>query len=165
MKFCSECGAELNGANFCPNCGSKTSESTNLDDSKTTLNHDEVLWEGKQSILFGLNDKLRYKATDSIELKMKEDRYKITNYVVRITHDSTTSTNEEVINFEDIKDVKIIQGLKEKVQGIGNLEILTLKGNTFLMKGIKQPEIPKDIIMKKALDFQRSRNILYKREL
>ncbi|HFC9358954.1 TPA: PH domain-containing protein [Enterococcus hirae] len=180
MKFCPECGSNVEGTKFCPECGYKieskkqdtseevlTVQSTQaVSGTQTTTNLSEnVLWEGKQSILFGLNDKLRYKATDSIELKMKEDRYQITNYVVRIFHESTTTTQEEIINFEDVKDCKIKQGLKEKIQGIGDLVVFLMNGSEKIMKGIKDPETPKTIIMQKALEFQRSRNIQYRKEL
>lgn len=173
MKFCPECGANVEGMKFCPECGTKIPNgqqgqpavATATPYASTATISENILWSGKQSILFGLNDKLRYKATDSIELKMKEDRYEITNYVVRIIHESTTSTNEEVYNFEDIKDVKIKQGLKEKVQGIGDLVIYLLNGSEAVMKGIKNPEEPKRIIMQKAIEYQRSRNIMYKKEL
>lgn len=170
MKFCPECGANVEGMKFCPECGTKLPNGQQVQTavSETTIQpdlSDDVIWSGKQSILFGLNDKLRYKATDSIELKMKEDRYEITNYVVRIIHESTTSTSEDVFNFEDIKDVKIKQGLKEKVQGIGDVVIYLLNGTEAVMKGIKNPEEPKAIIMKKALEYQRSRNIMYRKDL
>lgn len=170
MKFCPECGANVEGMKFCPECGTKLPNGQQVQTavSETTIQpdlSDDVIWSGKQSILFGLNDKLRYKATDSIELKMKEDRYEITNYVVRIIHESTTSTSEDVFNFEDIKDVKIKQGLKEKVQGIGDVVIYLLNGAEAVMKGIKNPEEPKAIIMKKALEYQRSRNIMYRKDL
>lgn len=177
MKFCPECGSNVESMKFCPECGKKVNqdnETVNVTvqstqpvsgtQTTTTLN-ESILWEGKQSILFGLNDKLRYKATDSIELKMKEDRYQITNYVVRIFHESTIATQEEIINFEDIKDCKIKQGLKEKIQGIGDLIIFLIDGTEKLMKGIKDPETPKKIIMQKALEFQRSRNIQYRKEI
>lgn len=170
MKFCPECGNNVEGMKFCPSCGTKIPNGQQEQVVVTTAAltsaiTENVLWSGKQSILFGLNDKLRYKATDSIELKMKEDRYEITNYVVRIIHDSTTSTTEEVYNFEDIKDVKIKQGLKEKVQGIGDLVIYLINGSEVTMKGIKNPEEPKRIIMQQAIEYQRSRNIMYKKEL
>lgn len=177
MKFCPECGSNVEGMKFCPECGQKikqnnTAENITIQSTQpvsgtqtTTTLSETVLWEGKQSILFGLNNKLRYKATDSIEFKMKEDQYQITNYVVRIFHESTTSTQEEIINFEDIKDCKIKQGFKEKVQGIGDLAIFLMDGTEKTMKGIKDPETPKAIIMQKALEFQRSRNIQYRKEL
>lgn len=172
MKFCPECGNNVEGMKFCPSCGTKIPNGQQEQvavavaaAAPTSTITENVLWSGKQSILFGLNDKLRYKATDSIELKMKEDRYEITNYVVRIIHDSTTSTTEEVYNFEDIKDVKIKQGLKEKVQGIGDLVIYLINGSEVMMKGIKNPEEPKRIIMQQAIEYQRSRNIMYKKEL
>lgn len=170
MKFCPECGNNVEGMKFCPSCGTKIPNGQQEQvavaaATPTSTITENVLWSGKQSILFGLNDKLRYKATDSIELKMKEDRYEITNYVVRIIHDSTTSTTEEVYNFEDIKDVKIKQGLKEKVQGIGDLVIYLINGSEVTMKGIKNPEEPKRIIMQQAIEYQRSRNIMYKKEL
>lgn len=170
MKFCPECGNNVEGMKFCPSCGTKIPNGQQEQvavaaAAPTSTITENVLWSGKQSILFGLNDKLRYKATDSIELKMKEDRYEITNYVVRIIHDSTTSTTEEVYNFEDIKDVKIKQGLKEKVQGIGDLIIYLISGSEVTMKGIKNPEEPKRIIMQQAIEYQRSRNIMYKKEL
>lgn len=170
MKFCPECGNNVEGMKFCPSCGTKIpngqQEQVAVSATAPTPTFTEnVLWSGKQSILFGLNDKMRFKATDSIELKMKEDRYEITNYVVRIIHDSTTSTTEEVYNFEDIKDVKIKQGLKEKVQGIGDLVIYLINGSEVMMKGIKNPEEPKRIIMQQAIEYQRSRNIMYKKEL
>ena len=181
MKFCPECGNKIEGMKFCTECGYKvTGSSSRLSEENpitiqstqavsgnhtTTQLNEGILWEGKQLILFGLNDKLRYKATKSIEFKMKEDRYQITNYVLRIFHESTTSTIEEVINFEDVKDCKIKQGIKEKIQGIGDLIIFTHDNNEFVMKGIKEPETPKKIIMQKALEFQRSRNIQYRKNI
>jgi len=170
MKFCPECGSDVEGVKFCNNCGTKIPQSNSQTSGSTANNQNQgfsekVLWEGKQSILFGLNDKLRFKATDSIEFKMKEDRYEITNYIIRIIHESTTKNSEELINFEDVKDVKTEQSLKDKIQGIGNLAIYLLDGTKFLMKGIKNPEEPRKIIMAQALEYQRSRNIMYKKEL
>lgn len=181
MKFCPECGFKIEGMKFCPDCGYKIFTGDNLPvneepitiqatqaisgEQTTTQLNEQVLWEGKQSILFGLNDKLRYKATESIEFKMKEDHYQITNYVIRIYHESTTTTSEDIINFEDVKNCNIKQGLKDKVQGIGDLVISTNNGKEYVMKGIKEPNTPKTFIMQKALEFQRSRNIQYRKEI
>ncbi|MBO1301347.1 MULTISPECIES: zinc ribbon domain-containing protein [unclassified Enterococcus] len=174
MKFCPECGSNVVEMKFCPNCGMKIPQSNGINNTPTDNLHsndsssrfvEKVLWSGKQSKLFGLNEKLRYKATDSIEVKMKEDRYEITNYVVRIIHESTTKTDEEVYNFEDIKDVKVKQTLKDKVQGIGDLVIYLMNGNEVYMKGINDPDEPKRLIMQQALEYQRSRNIMYRKDL
>lgn len=101
----------------------------------------------------------------SFEFKLKEDCYQITNYVIRIFHETTTKTSEDIINFEDVKDCKIKQGLSNKVQNIGDLIIYTNDGSQHILKGIKETSHPKSIIMQKALEFQRSRNIQHRKEI
>ena len=168
MKFCSECGSNVENMKFCQNCGATTGALKNTSQSLTAVNNDEtsekILWEGRQQRFYGLNEKLKFKANDNIDLKLKDELYQITNFSVRIYEDSTLNTSETIIDIRDITDVEVKQNMKDKVVGNGDVIIYTEGRDTYALKAIKNPAEAKSILYGEVQKFQRSRNVLYKKD-
>ncbi len=169
MKFCSECGSNVENMKFCQNCGATTGALKNPSQSApANLTSEEVgekvLWEGRQQRFYGLNEKFKYKATDNIDLKIKDEFYQITNFSVRIYEEGTLNTSETIIDIRDITDVEVKQNMKDKVVGNGDVVIYTEGRITFSLKAVKNPNEPKAILYNEVQKFQRSRNVLYKKD-
>lgn len=168
MKFCSECGSNVENMKFCQNCGATTGASQNNVQSTNFPATEEVgekiLWEGRQQRFYGLNEKLKYKATDNIDLKIKDEFYQITNFAVRIYDEGTLNTSETIIDIRDITDVEVKQNMKDKVVGNGDVIIYTEGRDTYILKAVKNPNEAKSILYNEVQKFQRSRNVLYKKD-
>lgn len=169
MKFCSECGSNVENMKFCQNCGATTGALQNPSQPATASFASEeivekVLWEGRQQRFYGLNEKLKYKASNNIDLKIKDEFYQITNFSVRIYEDSTLNTSETLIDIRDITDVEVKQNMKDKVVGNGDVIIYTEGRDTYILKAVKNPNEAKSILYSEVQKFQRSRNVLYKKD-
>ena len=152
MPFCSSCGTEYkNGSTFCASCGNKldgvlinNTSSTNQGTSSNQI--ETLLWEGKPA---GLRARLKDAA------KLNSVEYKITNQRVLIKTGLIGKKQEQIDLFR-IKDIRTIQGLKDRALGIGDLNIISTDA---LTPNIKLEEIrnPGDVseILRNAVRSER----------
>ena len=162
MNKCVNCGADVTGLKFCSECGTKVEKPEPVSNPDTT---NELLWSGSQHIMFGLNEKLKVKATDNIELKMHESRYEITQFSVRFINEGTFNSKEDNYNFREIADATVNQSFMLKAQGLGDVVINLLNGKSATMKAIKDPKHVRNLIMDKVHEFSKEQNVFYRKDI
>jgi hypothetical protein len=152
MPFCSSCGTEYkNGSTFCASCGNKLdgaliNNANNTNRGEPSNQIETLLWEGKPA---GLRARLK----DAANLNSVE--YKITNQRV-VIKTGLIGKKQEQIDLFRIKDIRTIQGLKDRALGIGDISIISTDA---LTPSIKLEEIknPGDVseILRRAVRSER----------
>ena len=133
MPFCTNCGNEFSEGNkFCLNCGTKIGEPL-APPTIEYLEEESVLWEGRPS---GLASGV----TSSTQ-------YILTNQRLKVISGRIGKKHEEV-ELIRIRDVRVRQGLTDKVQGIGSVEIISSDETDprLVLKDIKDPINVKELI-------------------
>jgi len=162
MKFCPECGNNIEGAKFCAECGYKVGGAVTSAESKTSdLTKEDTILEFS-TFLFGMEDK-KASVAKGIDLSLPRENYTLTNQRLLIEKQKLTTSRDE-IELTDISKIDVKQGLKDKVMGVGDITIETASGSTVL-KRIKSPFDIKDAIRKAVKDCTLRNNIEYRLDL
>lgn len=164
MKFCPECGNNIEGAKFCPECGYKVGGAANNSAAAKTadLMQENTLLEFS-TFLFGMEDK-KASVAKGIDLSLPRENYTLTNQRLLIEKQKLTTSRDE-IELTDISKIDVKQGLKEKVMGVGDITIETTDGAVTVLKRIKSPFDIKDTIRKAVKDCTLRNNIEYRLDL
>lgn len=169
MKFCPECGAKVEGMKFCPECGNK------LDAGQSTVTTQEntlVTEETEKTILefstfmFGLEDKKK-SIGGNIDLSLPQYNYTLTSERLFIVKKGYVAAKKDEIELYKIKDVAVKQGLKDKLIGIGNIEIHSVDESSplLLLKQIKNPEEIKEAIRLAVKNAKQKMNMRYEQNI
>lgn len=162
MKFCPECGNNIEGAKFCAECGYKVGGAVTSAEAKTNdLTKEDTILEFS-TFLFGMEDK-KASVAKGIDLSLPRENYTLTNQRLLIEKQKLTTSRDE-IELTDISKIDVKQGLKDKVMGVGDITIETASGATVL-KRIKSPFDIKDAIRKAVKDCTLRNNIEYRLDL
>lgn len=164
MKFCPECGNNIEGAKFCAECGYKVGgAATNSAATKTNdLMKEDTLLEFS-TFLFGMEDK-KASVAKGIDLSLPRENYTLTNQRLLIEKQKLTTSRDE-IELTDITKIEVKQGLKDKVMGVGDIAIETSGNASTILKRIKNPFEIKDAIRKAVKDCTLRNNIEYRLDL
>ncbi|MGD0952654.1 MAG: PH domain-containing protein [Methanotrichaceae archaeon] len=153
MPFCENCGFEyLEGNRFCSSCGHRIdAEPITSTENQTSL-EEKILWEGKPS---GFKARLKGSAN------LNATTFVLTNLRL-IIRTGLLSKKEEQIELIRIKDLELIQGLKDRTLGVGDIRIISTDQDDpeITLAGIKNPGEVKDIIWK-AVREERVRHVRY----
>ena len=162
MKFCPECGNNIEGAKFCAECGYKVGGAVTSAETKTSdLTKEDTILEFS-TFLFGMEDK-KASVAKGIDLSLPRENYTLTNQRLLIEKQKLTTSRDE-IELTDISKIDVKQGLKDKVMGVGDITIETASGATVL-KRIKSPFDVKDAIRKAVKECTLRNNIEYRLDL
>lgn len=175
MKFCPECGTKVEGLKFCPECGNRVNYDTPNDtynSSNNSINTSIPNQSAEQTLLefstfmFGLEDK-HQNIGKGIDLSLPQFNYILTNERLFIIKKGYIGTQKEEIELYKIKDVRVKQGIKDKVIGIGTIEILSVDETTpiIILKQIKNPEYVKEAIRSAVRNSKANLNIHYRQEI
>ena len=115
--------------------------------------------------MFGLNEKLKVKATDTIEIKMHETRYEVTQFSVLFINEGTFNSKEDNYNFREIANATVTQTFIQKAQGLGDVVINLLGGKSATMKAIEDPQHVRDLIMSKVNEYSKEQNVFYRKDI
>lgn len=164
MKFCPECGNNIEGAKFCPECGYKVGGAANNSAAEKTadLMKEDTLLEFS-TFLFGMEDK-KASVAKGIDLSLPRENYTLTNQRLLIEKQKLTTSRNE-IELPEITKIDVKQGLKEKVMGVGDITIETSDKSNTILKRIKNPFEIKDAIRKAVKDCTLRNNIEYRLDL
>lgn len=172
MKFCPECGTKVEGMKFCPECGFKigaaevaaevTAESTQS--SKAPSNEEQTILEF-QTYMFGMENKKS--AFGKFELSIPQFRYILTSQRLIIEKVGVMTKQRDEIELFRVSDIIVNQGLKEKLAGIGDIEILSTDKSTPILsiKRIKNPYDVKERIRQAVMALKNNMNINYRQEI
>lgn len=169
MKFCPECGNNIEGMKFCPECGFKvgvnSATSTPVQQPTNTVSDEQVITEFN-TFMFGLEGK-KQNLTKNIDLSIPQMHYTLTNQRLIIEKLGVASSNKQEINLIRVNDVSYKQGLKDKVLGIGNVTVYSTDPSTpeILIKQIKDPEKIKEAIRSASLKAKENSNVQYRQDI
>lgn len=169
MKFCPECGAKVEGMKFCPECGNKLegdqTKEIVLDSSSEVEETERTILEFS-TFMFGLEDKKK-SIGGNIDLSLPQYNYTLTSERLFIVKKGYVAAKKEEIELYKIKDVAVKQGLKDKIIGIGNIEIHSVDESTpiLLIKQIKNPEEIKEAIRSAVKSAKQKMNMRYEQNI
>lgn len=156
MKFCPDCGNNIEGVKFCPECGYKVGGATPIvekSDSAASLSTLEKVNTEKtilefSTFLFGMEDK-KASVAKGIDLSLPRENYTLTNQRIIIEKQKVMTSRRE-IELLDISKIDVKQGIKEKIMGVGDIEIELNDREIVTFRRIKNPFDIKDTIRKEV---------------
>ncbi len=141
LPYCPECGAQFDaGSKFCSRCGAqlerinasgRPSQAQPRSATEEARRLEHVLWEGKPY--------LKEWTTNT--------RYTLTTKRL-IIQAGVLGRREEQIDLARVKDIRLTQGLSDRMIGIGQIEIISTDPSTpsFQLMGIRDPRKVRDLI-------------------
>lgn len=156
LPYCPECGAQFDaGAKFCAECGARLERvgawgQPSREKARPQAHQlEQVLWEGKPY--------LKEIATNT--------KYVLTTQrlIIRM---GLLGRREEQIDLGRVKDIRLTQGLSDRMIGIGQIEVISTDPSTpsFRLMGVKDPRKVRDLIWT-AVNQRRSAMGIRPREL
>lgn len=148
MKFCPECGTKIEGMKFCPECGFKNG--SEAPDTPQTTNKaqsaEQVLLEFS-TYLYGMEGKKK-NVVGNIDISVPQFKYTLTSERLLIEKRGLVSAKKEEIELYKINDIEVRQGVAEKLQKIGDIEIVSSDPSTpsITLKKIRDPFDVKETI-------------------
>lgn len=115
---------------------------------------EKILWQGKPSSI-----------TDKAKGKLNSIEYIITNERIIIKH-GLIGKKEDEIELVRINDLRVEQGIKDRIQGIGNVIITTSDtlNPIFILESVQNPMEVKEIL-RKAVREEKERHVRYQERL
>ncbi|HOB41976.1 MAG: PH domain-containing protein [Bacillota bacterium] len=132
MAYCPACGAGCNPDDkFCKECGARLKILDSSEPERHMTAQEEVLWEGKPYL----------------KEIARNTNYVVTNQRILITT-GLLGRKEEQIDLARVKDIRMTQGLSDRIMGIGQIEIISTDPSTpeFRLVGVKDPQRVRDLI-------------------
>ncbi|CZQ83573.1 Hypothetical protein Tpal_462 [Trichococcus palustris] len=168
MKFCPECGNNIEGAKFCPECGYKVGGST----TSAAATVEPVKEHGEKELLtfstymFGMENQ-KANIGGKFDISMPKENYTITSERLIIEKQGVVSKKREEIELFTIKDINVKQGLKEKVLKIGDVEIISKDSSTpvLVLRRVQDPAHVREVLRAAVRDLKKSMNVSYREEL
>lgn len=157
MKFCPECGCKIEGMKFCPECGHKNSGEEHLStSSQETDQKQEAVIIKFSTYLYGMEGKKK-NVIGGIDISIPQYTYILTNERLLIEKRGVVSSKKEEIELYKINDIEVRQGVAEKLQKIGDIEIVSSDESTptLVLRKIKDPFDIKEVIRRAVQDRKR----------
>lgn len=132
MAYCPACGVDCDPDDrFCRECGARLKILESSEQERPRIKGEEVLWEG--------NPYLKEIARNT--------KYVLTNQRILITT-GLIGRREEQIDLARVKDIRMTQGLTDRMVGIGQIDIIStdLSTPSFRLMGVKDPQHVRDLI-------------------
>ncbi|MBQ9022155.1 MAG: PH domain-containing protein [Eggerthellaceae bacterium] len=175
MKFCPECGTNIEGMKFCPECGFKVEAGAagavvSQQDAPVVQQPIQAQqYAGEQIIaefstfLFGLEDKNTSIAGGRFDVSIPQFRYTLTNERLIAENKGVVSSKRDEFELFKLRDVSVKQSLLEKAQGVGTITVTSTDPGTpmMVMERIKDPEMVKEAIRSAAQARKSSMGIHY----
>lgn len=143
MPFCPNCGKEQSAeSKFCASCGKSlgTPSEPVASPSPTVAsnNEEKIIWEGKPS---GLGERMKEAA------HVNSTFYTITNQRIIIKTGLLGKKNEE-IELVRVKDIKLTQSLKDRITGVGDIQIISNDSTApmIVISDIREPNVVKETL-------------------
>ena len=156
LPYCPECGAEFRaGARYCGECGAQlekidaSGQSSRAKAEPQAQQFEHVLWEGKPYLKEIAANTKYVLTTQRLIIQM-----------------GLLGRKEEQIDLGRVKDIRLTQGLSDRMIGVGQIEVISTDPSTpsFRLMGIKDPRKVRDLIWS-AVNQRRSAMGIRPREL
>lgn len=112
-----------------------------------------------ETYLFGL------KGNKEGVLKIPTERYELTNERLKITKQGVVSKNLKDIELYRIKDIQVTQKMRDKVLGVGDIEITDADNNKVNLNRIKDPHEVREQIRSAAKKAREAEGVSYRVDL
>lgn len=112
-----------------------------------------------ETYLFGI------KGNDSGLIKIPREKYELTNERLKITKQGVIAESKSDIELYKVKDITVIQKLKDKVMDIGDIEIMTVDNTKHILKRIKSPYDVRETIRNAAKEAREAVGVTYRVDL
>lgn len=167
MKFCPECGNNIEGKKFCSECGYKVDgQSTTATPVaiKNVSSEKELLQFS--TYMFGMENQKK-NIGGKFDLTLPKENYIITSERLIIEKQGIVSKKREEIELYTIKDINVKQGMKEKLLKIGDIEIISKDVSTpvVVIKRIQNPANVREALRAAVRDLKKDMNVSYRQEL
>lgn len=143
MKFCPECGNNVEGMKFCSNCGKpvSTAESTPTQEIQSEQENERILLEFS-TYMFGLEGQKKG------FVNIPTYNYTLTTERLLIEKQGVITSKKDELELYKVKDIIVHQKLKDKMMKIGDIEIISADESTpkLMLRRIKEPYEVKEVI-------------------
>lgn len=164
MKFCPECGNNVEGMKFCSGCGYKLDGSA----SAATIEREPIQESNEEKTLlefstymFGLEGK------KETFMKIPQEHYELTNERLKIIKQGMISKSRDDIELFKIKDIVVHQKMKDKMMKVGDIEIFSSDESSpkITMKRIKDPHDVKEAIRSASMKAKDRVGVTYRQDI
>lgn len=171
MKFCPECGTNIEGMKFCGNCGYKVESTGTIEvpanePIETAVDDDERELLKFSTYMFGMENQ-KASIGGKFDLTLPKENYILTDQRLIIEKQGVVTKKREDIELYLIKDINIKQGLKEKMLKVGDIEIISHDKSTPMVtfKRIQNPLQIKEEIRSALRNVKKTMSVSYREEL
>ena len=114
-----------------------------------------------ETYLYGIKD------SGGGALKIPKTYYELTNERLKITKQGIMTKDIKDIELFKVKDINVKQNFKDKLLGIGDIEIVSSDASdpTIVLKRIKDPHNVREKIRAAVREARRAEGVLFKREI
>ena len=156
LPYCPECGAQFDaGAKFCAECGARlervnaSGQPSRVGGEPQAQQLEHVLWEGRPYLKEITTNTKYILTTQRLIIQM-----------------GLLGRREEQIDLGRVKDIRLTQGVSDRMIGIGQIEVISTDPSTpsFRLMGIRDPRTVRDLIWS-AVNQRRSAMGIRPREL
>lgn len=166
VKFCPECGSNVEGMKFCGNCGNTINQegsaavatatpepTVNANEERTILNF--------STYMYGLEGK-----AESF-VNIPQMHYELTSERLKMTKQGVVSKKQDEMELYKVKDILVHQKLKDKVMKVGDIEVLSSDESTpsLILKRIKNPQDIKEAIRSAAKGAKKEAGVVYRHNI
>jgi len=118
---------------------------------------ERVIWEGKPS---GIMDSIKEKGG------MNATTYKLTNERI-IVKSGLLSKKQEDLELVRVKDIRVTQGMKERLMKIGSVEITSTDSSTpsLTFVDVREPNEVKEMVRRAVKDAKSTSGVSYQERL
>lgn len=165
MKFCPECGNNIEGKKFCSECGYKVEGMTNTAPESLEAETEKELLKFS-TYMFGM-DNQKANIGGKFDLTLPKFNYTLTTERLIIEKQGVVSKKQDDIELFLIKDINLIQGMKDKLLKVGDLEIISSDNSTpnILIKRIQEPKEVREIIRKAVREARKAEGLTYRQNI
>lgn len=166
VKFCPECGSNVEGMKFCGNCGTTINQegsaavATETAPPAASANEEQALLKFS-TYMYGLEGK-----ADSF-VNIPQMHYELTTERLKMIKQGMVSKKQDEMELYKVKDILVHQKMKDKLMKVGDIEVLSADESTpsLLMKRIKNPQDVKEAIRNAAKAAKKEAGVAYRHNI
>lgn len=160
MKFCPECGANVEGMQFCGSCGTKVGAVAATSTPAASTNEEKTVLEFS-TYLYGMEGK------KAGFMSMPQENYTLTNERLIIEKQGMMSKKKDDIELFKINDIEIEHKMKDKMMGVGDVIVTSSDAShpRLVMKRIKNPLEVRETLRNHVKAAKKEAGVTYRAEV
>ena len=159
MKFCPECGTNVEGMQFCGNCGHKIGVAAATADPTITSGESRVL--EFSTYMYGMEGK------KAGFMSVPQENYTLTTERLIIEKQGMMSKKKDDIELFKINDIEVEQKMKDKMLGVGDVIVTSSDAShpRLVMKRIKNPVEIRETLRNQVKAAKKEAGVTYRTEV